>query len=107
MEPISAPQLAQWLADAARPDPVLLDVREPWEAQICRIDGSALVPLRTVPAQLAALEPARPVVCICHHGARSAQAAMFLGAHGFAQVFNLTGGINAWAREVDRAMAVY
>ena len=107
MEAITPGQLAHWLADASRPAPVLLDVREPWEHQICRIPGSDLVPLGTVAAHLDALDPGRPVVCICHHGARSAQAAMFLGAQGIAQVYNLTGGVDAWARDVDPAMALY
>ena len=107
MKTISATELAGWLADAGRPRPLLLDVREPWEQQICRIDGSELVPMRTLPARVEELDPARPVVCICHHGGRSAHVAMFLARQGFAEVYNLTGGVDAWARQVDVAMATY
>jgi rhodanese-related sulfurtransferase len=107
MKTISAPELAHWLADPQRPRPLLLDVREPWEQQICRIDGSELVPMRALPARLNTLDPSQPVVCICHHGGRSAHVAMFLARQGFADVYNLTGGVDAWARQVDRQMATY
>lgn len=107
MKTISAPELAYWLADPQRPRPLLLDVREPWEQQICQIDGSELVPMRVLPARLDALDPGQPTICICHHGGRSAHVAMFLARQGFAEVYNLTGGVDAWARQVDRQMATY
>ena len=107
MQHLSAPELAQWLADAARPQPVLLDVREPWEYQTCHIDGATAMPMRTVPARLAELDPDLPVVCICHHGARSMQVAGFLEKNGFADVSNLTGGVHAWALLVDNSMPTY
>lgn len=104
---LSVIELAQWLRDAARPRPFLLDVREPWEYQVCRIDGSALIPMRTLGARVFELDRAQPVVCICHHGNRSAYAAMFLAQQGFDDVYNLTGGVAAWARDVDPAMPTY
>ena len=107
MQHVSAPELAQWLADDARPQPLLLDVREPWEYQTCHIDGATAMPMRTVPARLAELDPAQPVVCICHHGARSMQVASFLEQNGFADVTNLTGGVHAWALQVDNSMPTY
>ena len=107
MQHLSAPELAQWLADDARPRPLLLDVREPWEFQTCHIDGAAAMPMRTVPARLAELDPDLPVVCICHHGARSMQVAGFLEQNGFADVSNLTGGVHAWALQVDPTMPTY
>lgn len=107
MKTIAAPALAQWLQDPSRDAPQLLDVREPWEHQICRIDGSRLLPMRSLPAQLAELDPQRPVVCICHHGGRSAHVAMWLARQGFAEVYNLSGGVDAWARQVDAQMATY
>jgi rhodanese-related sulfurtransferase len=107
MQHLSAPELAQWLANDARPRPVLLDVREPWEFQTCHIDGAAAMPMRTVPARLAELDPDLPVVCICHHGARSMQVASFLEQNGFADVSNLTGGVHAWALQVDPTMPSY
>jgi rhodanese-related sulfurtransferase len=107
MKVLNANELAQWLADSARGRPQMLDVREPWETQICRIAGSELIPMRTVPGELHRLDPGRPVVCICHHGHRSAHVAMFLLREGFADVYNLAGGVDAWARQVDASMSVY
>lgn len=107
MQHLSAPELAQWLADTVRPQPVLLDVREPWEYQTCHIDGASAMPMRTVPARLAELDPDQPVVCICHHGARSMQVAGFLEQNGFTDVTNLTGGVHAWALQVDNKMPTY
>ncbi|MFL6715629.1 MAG: rhodanese-like domain-containing protein [Burkholderiaceae bacterium] len=107
MQHLSAPELAQWLADPAREKPLLLDVREPWEFQTCQIAGSTEMPMRTVPVRLAELPQDAPVVCVCHHGARSMQVANFLEQHGFSDVSNLTGGIHAWALQVDNNMPTY
>jgi rhodanese-related sulfurtransferase len=107
MQQISAPQLADWLADPAREKPVLLDVREPWEYQTCHIEGALPMPMNTVPARQEELDPDAPIVCICHHGARSLQVAAFLERNGFTQVANLTGGVHAWASQVDGAMPTY
>jgi rhodanese-related sulfurtransferase len=107
MKTISAPTLAQWLQDPQRSPPQLLDVREAWEQQICQIAGSRLVPMRTLPAQLQDLDPEQPLVCICHHGGRSAHVAMWLSRQGFADVYNLSGGVDAWARQVDPQMPTY
>jgi rhodanese-related sulfurtransferase len=107
MKAVSARELATWLADDRREKPLLLDVREPWETQICRIDGSELVPMQALTARLPDLKSERPVVCICHHGGRSAHVAMFLARHGYESVYNLTGGVDAWARQVDTAMPTY
>lgn len=107
MKTLSVRELAGWLADEQRAKPLLLDVREPWEYGICRIDGSELVPMRTVPDKAGELERDRDIVCVCHHGRRSMYVVMFLEQQGFANVFNLTGGVDAWAREVDPAMPTY
>lgn len=107
MKTLSVAELAHWLADTQRPRPLLLDVREPWEHQICRIEGSQTVPMREVPQQLDAIDPAQPIVCICHHGGRSAHVAMFLNRQGYGDVYNLTGGVDAWARQIDRTMPTY
>ncbi|MCB1790628.1 MAG: sulfurtransferase [Gammaproteobacteria bacterium] len=88
-------------------DPLLLDVREPWEFRICSIDGSQLIPMGQLPAALNALDPQRETVVICHHGIRSRQVAMFLDYQGFRSVINLAGGVDAWARDIDRQMATY
>ena len=107
MKTVSAPELAAWLADPDRAKPLLLDVREPWEDKVCRIGGSLLAPMQTIPQRMSELDMQRDIVCICHHGGRSMNAAMFLERHGFASVFNLTGGVDAWARQVDPAMPTY
>ena len=107
MQHLSAPELAQWLADTGRPQPVLLDVREPWEFQTCHIEGSLPIPMNTVPARLQELDEEAPIVCICHHGARSMSVAAFLERNGFTQPINLTGGIHAWALQVDNSMQTY
>lgn len=107
MQQMTAPELAEWLADGERPQPVLLDVREQWEYQTCHIDDALLIPMNTIPARQQELDPDAPIVCICHHGARSFQVAAFLERQGFSNITNLTGGIDAWARQVDTGMATY
>jgi rhodanese-related sulfurtransferase len=106
MRQITAPQLHDLLAGAHQP-PLLLDVREPWEFELARIEGSLLLPLGQVPAHLDELDPARETVVICHHGVRSMQAAFFLQSRGFRNIINLAGGIDAWSREVDPNVPAY
>ena len=107
MKSITAPELAEWLADAGRADPLLLDVREPWEQQICQLEGAELVPMRALPEYLAGLDPQREIVCVCHHGGRSLHVVQHLTNRGFSRVYNLSGGVDAWARQVDVAMPTY
>jgi len=101
---MNAPQLAEYLADA---DPLLLDVREPWEFEICHIDGSVNLPMAQVPQQLDLLEEADEIVVICHHGIRSLKVAAYLQQQHAGTLINLDGGVDAWAREVDPGMALY
>jgi adenylyltransferase/sulfurtransferase len=82
----------------------LLDVREPWEAEIARLEGSVLMPLATLDAT--ALDRSKPVVVYCHHGIRSATARAALESAGL-DARHLAGGIDAWARELDPTMARY
>ncbi len=107
MQHLTTPELAAWLANAARAKPVLLDVREPWEFQTCRIDGAFNMPMTTIPSKLSELDAERPIVCICHHGSRSMRVALFLEQNGFTQISNLTGGVHAWAQQVDDTMPTY
>jgi rhodanese-related sulfurtransferase len=107
MKHITAPELAARLADTAQPRPFLLDVREPWEFETARIDGSTLIPMNTIPARLQELDEDADIVCICHHGARSMSVAAFLERNGFSNITNLTGGVHAWAVQVDSAMPKY
>ena len=106
MRQFEAPALRAWLEAQAGPV-TLLDVREPWEVALCRLEGSVNIPMGQIPGRLAELDPARPTVVICHHGMRSLQAGAFLERQGFADVVNLRGGIDGWARSVDPDMAVY
>jgi adenylyltransferase/sulfurtransferase len=86
---------------------VLVDVREPYEAQICSIPGARLIPLREIPSRMGELDPSQEIVVHCRTGQRSERAAAFLKDHGFRSVLNLRGGIDAWARDVDPTMARY
>lgn len=96
---------------AQHPGTLLLDVREAWEVQLARIDvadAQALhIPMNQVPQRLADLAGLQPIVCICHHGARSAQVVAFLQRQGHTQVYNLAGGVDAWSTQVDRAVPRY
>ena len=104
---ISPAELAAWLADAARPAPLLVDVREPWEFAECHIDGSLPIPLGDIPARHAELPQDRDLVLVCHHGNRSQHAAAWLAKNGHPKVRNLSGGVEAWAVDVDPAMPRY
>jgi rhodanese-related sulfurtransferase len=107
MQNLAPADLARRLAQADNPAPLLLDVREPWEFAHAHIAGSLPMPMASVPARIEELDPDAEIVVICHHGMRSAQVAMFLERQGFPNVFNLVGGVAAWAAEVDPAMPRY
>ncbi|RIX44191.1 MAG: sulfurtransferase [Rhodocyclales bacterium GT-UBC] len=107
MKQIDVRELASWLADNDRPPPLLLDVREPNEFEYCHIDGSAHIPMHTVPLRSQEIDQDRPVVVICHHGGRSMQVAMFLERQGHEDVHNLLGGVDAWAAQIDPTMRRY
>lgn len=93
---------------AAGEDIQLVDVREELEFDYCRLPGSVLVPLGEVPRRTAEIRSAGPVVLICHHGVRSAQALAYLQHRlGYQNVLNLKGGIDAWSRDVDPSVPVY
>jgi molybdopterin/thiamine biosynthesis adenylyltransferase/rhodanese-related sulfurtransferase len=85
----------------------LVDVREPWEWQICRLEGAQLIPLRELPDRLGELDRERPVVTYCHIGVRSLTAVRLLLERGFRDVKSLRGGVERWANEVDPRMARY
>lgn len=104
MRHFSAPQLAEYLQENK---PLLLDVREPWEFDICHIEGSRLIPMQQVAGRLDDFQPDDDIVVICHHGVRSLNVCLYLEAQGYTQVCNLTGGVAAWAQQVDSNMAVY
>jgi len=107
MRHIRPAELNAWLQDESREKPLLLDVRQPWEFDCCRIAGSDLVPMSSLASRLDELDKNREIVVICHHGVRSYHAARFLEHNGCTRVTNLTGGVDAWAKEVDHAMPTY
>jgi rhodanese-related sulfurtransferase len=100
--------LAAQLADYLRSEsPVLIDVREPWEFDICHIDNSINIPMGQIPQSLQQFENDSEFVLICHHGVRSMRVIQFLQAQSIENLINLEGGVDAWAREVDPSMPVY
>lgn len=107
MKQISPMGLKEWLDDEARPNPVLLDVRETAEHQICKIEGSLLMPMHLIPLKIAELSKEDEIVTICHHGMRSGQVAQFLLQNGFNKILNLQGGVEYWAISVDNTMQRY
>lgn len=105
VEPITPRELQQRLASGE--ELCLLDVREDEELEICRLEGAIHIPLSELSVRISELDPEVPVVCVCHHGIRSASVATALVGLDFDQVLNLTGGIDRWAAEVDPSMARY
>ena len=104
---IAPAELAVWRADGNREPPVVVDVREPWELACCALPDVVHVPMREVPGRVGELPRERDVVVVCHHGVRSLQVARYLVRLGFDTVWNLTGGMAAWADQVDPAMPRY
>jgi rhodanese-related sulfurtransferase len=106
MQQITPIELSRRLREGG-PAPLLLDVREPIEYRFCHIEGSTSLPMGQVFLSLEDLDPEREIVVICHHGMRSAQVVNFLLSHGFKNVRNLSGGVAAWASDVDPSMPTY
>jgi rhodanese-related sulfurtransferase len=86
---------------------VLVDVREQWEYDVCRIEGARLVPLGSLAASLNTLPDVDEVICYCHHGMRSLDAAAWLRFQGFAKAKSLAGGIERWSVEIDPEVPRY
>lgn len=86
---------------------VLLDVREPAEAEICSLPGSTLIPVGELPDRLSELDPLQETIIHCKSGGRSAMALQILNDAGFSDVCHVQGGINAWSREIDSSVALY
>jgi sulfur-carrier protein adenylyltransferase/sulfurtransferase len=90
----------------ARADIFILDVREPHEYQICNLQGY-LIPVGDLPKRVTELDSSREIIAHCKMGGRSAKAVNFLRRSGFKKVYNLTGGITAWAEKIDPKMPKY
>ena len=98
--------LAEWLTEGR--DVFLLDVRERPEFDVCHLDGATLIPVGMIPNNIKRIPTDRPVVVYCHHGMRSANVINYLYAQtGMTNLYNLAGGIHAWAQQVEPEMAVY
>ena len=80
---------------------LLVDVREPWEFELCRIEGAKLIPMGSIPANLQALDSDDEIICYCHHGMRSMDVAVWLRGQGVQRARSLAGGIDRWSTEID------
>ena len=88
--------------------PILLDVREPWEAATASISGAIFIPMGEITSRAQAeLDPDKPIVVMCHHGARSLSVTMWLRNQGFDHAQSLIGGIDEWSRKIDPAIPRY
>jgi len=85
----------------------LVDVREPWEWSLCRLDGARHIPMGEIPVRHLELDPQDEIVVYCHVGQRSAMVVEYLRQLGFGKAVNLRGGIDAWARQVDPTLRRY
>jgi len=104
---IAPEELATKLGDGNGERPFLLDVREPHEWEIVRLEGASLIPVNTLAGHLDELPRDRPIVVYCKSGARSARATQLLKDAGFGRVRNLEGGITRWATEIDTTLPTY
>lgn len=85
----------------------LIDVREPEEFALARVEGAELLPLSRFQEWAATLDAEDEIVVMCHHGIRSAQVCAYLASQGFTKMSNLAGGIERWSQEVDRSVPRY
>lgn len=85
----------------------LLDVRTAEELAIAALPGVLHIPMQELPARLGELDPASPIAVLCHHGVRSEMAGRFLERNGFAEVYSVAGGIDAWSAEIDPGVPRY
>jgi adenylyltransferase/sulfurtransferase len=98
---------AKRLRDASPESTVIIDVREPYELEICRLAETEDIPMRQIPEQLDALPRDKHLLILCHSGGRSRRVTEFLRARGLARVSNIAGGIDAWAEEIDPTLRRY
>ena len=106
MRELSAQELKAHL-ESCDEQPLLLDVRQPWEYDVCRIKNSVLLPMSQITAEYNTLDSNRETVVICHHGIRSRRVGRYLEEAGFSNIINLSGGVAQWAKTVDTKMTTY
>jgi len=97
----------RWPDHGNAPEVVLLDVREHHEIAVASIESSIHIPMGQIPERIREIAPEKTIVVMCHGGMRSLRVAVYLSQHGFAQVVNLEGGIDAWSRNVDPRIPRY
>jgi rhodanese-related sulfurtransferase len=105
LEHLSPTDVAALLATET--PPIVIDVREQWEYDIAHLAGSVLIPLSSLPARVETLDPTQRYALLCHHGMRSEMAGNWLAQHGFTQLINIDGGIDAWSADVDPSLPRY
>jgi rhodanese-related sulfurtransferase len=86
---------------------LLVDVREPWETQLCSMPGAAFIPMGSIRENLQKLDVEGEVVCYCHHGVRSLDVAVWLRSQGIAGAKSMAGGIDRWSAEIDPTVPRY
>ena len=106
MREFNAQQLKAHL-ETCDQQPLLLDVRQPWEFEVCKIENSVLLPMSQITAEYNTLDFDRETVVICHHGIRSRRVGRYLEQAGFSNIINLSGGVAQWAQTVDNDMPTY
>lgn len=104
MKTITVNQLRELLTANAI---TVVDVREDDELTLASIAGAVHLPLHQLPQRFSELDPQTPFAMLCHHGSRSEMAARFLEKQGFSDIANVSGGIDAWSREVDPRVPRY
>lgn len=106
MRELNAQELKAHL-DTCDQQPLLLDVRQPWEFEVCKIENSVLLPMSQITTEYNNLDFDRETVVICHHGIRSRRVGRYLEQAGFSNIINLSGGVAQWAQTVDKDMPTY
>jgi rhodanese-related sulfurtransferase len=87
--------------------PLVIDVRETWELEVARLEDVLHIPMNEIPRRLAELDRERETIVMCRSGGRSLRVAQLLEQHGVRNVLNLTGGILAWAQDIDPQVSSY
>ena len=101
------PNEIQQMLDDSSQDTLVLDVRELWEYDICHINESLHIPMGKLIERLDEIDKDKILVVVCHHGIRSRGVGQYLSNNGFDNVINLSGGLNRWAKEIDKDMPRY
>ena len=105
MQSISVTELKKRIDEGT--SPIIIDVREDFEIEICKLPDTRHIPWGQLPDHLSALDASTAYILMCKAGGRSAQATQFLSVQGYKDVTNLEGGINEWSRSIDPSVPLY